>query len=287
MIEELLSKGSVDNLSDNEYHALGTDFYSSSHLKYLTRTSPFHFNKKFMYGDGKVMAPTSSMKIGSVAHSLLFGGSDIEKDFVITEKIDGRTNAGKIERARLDKLALTKTVMTEDEYALGMDIATAVNNNKFAKHLLDLPGKSEQSLFWTCPFSGLNFRARPDKYTDDYLIEFKTSMVINKELFAKQSVNLNYHLSLYHYLEGLRVVLGPRERKCIFIVCENIAPFAVSVFEVSTGVLDLGHSSWLEAVTALEVGIKQDVWPVNGETLLELGEFEELEYPRWAFRGHE
>lgn len=271
-------QGAVLGLSNKAYHDMH-DSWSSTALKYMYSTSPFHFKAKYIDRVLPSDGPSPQMLLGSLVHMYVLTPDEFDKDYIVMPEVDLRTKEGKAARAFTEDMAVGRQVVPFSVNEEAKIIAKNVMANAGAFRLLT-GGEPEVSCFWTCPFSGLKFRSKIDYVGKDYFVELKTTKSAEPRTFERHAFNMHYELSLCHYAEGLRV-LGLEDRKpCYFIVVETSAPYAVQVYRAGASLYDVGHQKWLDAVTKLEAGVKQNLWPGYIDHLV-VGEAV-LEAPKWA-----
>lgn len=281
-------KGAVENLENNDYHAL-KNYWSSSDLKFLHSTSPAHFqNEYFEYKTTidderkripkkRESNPTESMILGSLVHTMLLTPHDFQKEFFVMPDLNMRTNEGKARKQELLAANPGKLAVTDELLAQAQNMKAAIERNDEAMKLLSV-GRKEAAFFWTCPFSNLNFKAKLDQASSQHWCEIKTTSEAAPDFFARHAFNMNYDLSLYHYREAVSRVMGC-EPPAFFIVVEQDAPYVTQVYKVGAGYWETGHQKWLEAVTKLATGIQKDEWP--GYFPATAG-IPELNPPAWA-----
>jgi len=254
-------KGACQNLSNSDYHALDS-YWSSTNLKYLFDKSPAHFHQYYL---GKhrpePKKPSEDMMLGSLVHTLTLTPNEYEKEFFIMPDLNFRTNEGKAEKQRLLTENAGKQAISREMLIEANQIKSAIMM-KYGK--LIEPAVKEASIFWTCKFSELNFRAKIDGIHDSYWLELKTMRSAKADDFSRQLHKLNYDLSLCHYRQAIQA-MGIDNLPAIFIAAEtdsvNGRDYEVQDYDVDIGCWETGHMKWMDAVTKLENGIKGDKWP--------------------------
>lgn len=260
------------DMPSNKYHA-ARDFYSSSDLKFIAKSSPYHFKTMRDTGIGAVKQ-SEDMIFGSMVHCLLLTPGLFDSEFYVCPTVDRRTKAGKEIYDGAMSMAGVRTVVNSELYDRARDCVERVQQNKQAMELL-ISCTNESSYFWKCAYSGLDFRARVDAVSADYMIEVKTSRSASPSAFERQAYNMFYDISAAHYLEGINAVSGTRPSRVYFIVIENEFPYVSQVYLATDSFLEMGHARWLETVNKLSDARSSDKWPGYGEWVLELS------CPKW------
>lgn len=270
-------KGAVEGLGNSDYHKLKS-YWSSSDLKFLAGSSPAHFHHRY-FGEGKneQMRVTEDMTLGSLVHCLLLTPDEFDVEFFIMPELNLRTNDGKAVRDKLLQENVGKWPVTESLLERARLMVASAMNHKQARALVE-PVRKELAFFWTCPFSHLNFRAKLDGASSQHFIEVKTTSDAGPDFFSKHAFDMNWDLSLAHYREGVRQVMGV-EPPAYFIAIERDPPYTVQPYLVGQSMWETGHHKWLDAVTKLANGIQKKEWPAYFSAA---GDVPEINPPAWA-----
>lgn len=268
-------RGVIDNMPNSKYHSLKS-YISSTNLKYMYANSPLHYKANILDG-ASTNTQSDAMIRGSLFHAMLLTPDEVQSEFYIIPKVDRRTKAGKEEFESATARSNGRTLITDDIFSEVSNMVDSAMSSKHVRRLLEI-AKKEVSYFWKCPFSGLNFKAKADACCPEYMIEVKTSRSARPSVFDRLAYNMNYDLSAYHYLEGMRIVSGDMPRMVYFIVVESDAPYVTQVYKASDSFLELGHKKWLESTTLLAKSLENNVWPGYDQ----LDEILELSAPAWA-----
>lgn len=242
-------------------------------------TSPKHFHSRYFGGEREPKKVTDKMLLGSLVHCLFLTPDIFDQDFFVMGNYDGRTKEGKAYREEALLACGTRQLVTKDLVDQAQLIVEALKL-KFYPWMSSY--LAELSFFWQCPFSQLWMRGRADAVMGDTLIELKTTDNAEPQHFSKHIFNMNYDLSLYHYVEGLRQC-GLEIKKCVFIVVETASPYVCEKYIAGDGFLATGHDKWLDAVTKLETGLADLHWPSYADPLV-VDELV-LSPPAWAMKG--
>lgn len=91
-------------------------------------------------------------------------------------------------------------------------------------------GEKELSIYWSDE-SGHGWKARPDSFTEDIVLELKTTSDCRPEPFARTRVQLWYDLQAAHYVDAVSRLAGKRPRFA-YVAVELASPHAVRVHEL-------------------------------------------------------
>ena len=272
-------KGAVKNLSNSDYHLLDK-YYSSSQLKYIHATSGEHFKAKYIDKKLESKEQTKQMLLGSLVHCMVITPGMFEKEFALMPDLNLRTNEGKATKEKFLMENPGKSIINDEMLKDAQCMRSAIDENEKAKDLLAFC-LNEVSLFWTCPYSNLNFKARVDAMSAKHFVELKTARSASPEIFPGSAHNLDYDLSLAHYHEGIKQVLSV-DATAYFVAVENELPYVVQCYKASEAMMTLGHTKWLGAVDKLSAGFKYQKW---SGYFGELDEIPEISPPAWAMRN--
>jgi hypothetical protein len=96
-------------------------------------------------------------------------------------------------------------------------------------------GMKELSIYWTDE-AGQRWKARPDCFTDEIILELKTTGDVRPRGFARTRRRFAYDLQAAHYVDAVRRLTG-RAVRFAFIAVELQPPFYAWVHELSAAEL--------------------------------------------------
>jgi hypothetical protein len=97
-------------------------------------------------------------------------------------------------------------------------------------------GVRELSIYWT-DAAGARWKARPDCFTDDAILELKTTQDVRPAAFARTRRRFGYDLQAAHYVEAVGRLTG-RTPRFAYIAIEPRAPYYVWVHELAPADLE-------------------------------------------------
>jgi hypothetical protein len=92
-------------------------------------------------------------------------------------------------------------------------------------------GMRELSIYWTDTDGG-RWKARPDCFTEDTILELKTTQDVRPAAFARTRRRFGYDLQAAHYVEAVQRLTGHLPRFA-YIAIEPRAPYYVWVHELA------------------------------------------------------
>jgi hypothetical protein len=259
--------GIYPNVPFDDY--LAWDAVSSSRLRLAAR-SLAHYNAGF------TSEPTPAMTLGTLCHAGVLEPLAIAKRFCfmpdyaahpdnVTAKGERSWSAGTRFVAEMQenfkRLHHDKEIVSEDAYNKMVGIATTLSSCPIMRGLLSA-GRSEVSIVWDDPTTGLRCKARCDwlDIGNDRcaLLDLKTTADASE--FGRSIVRYGYHRQMAHYARGVEVVTGHRPTAYIAAV-ETSAPFGHMVAPMDGDALESGSREIDELLARVAESIATDTWP--------------------------
>lgn len=242
------------NIKDIDYHAL--DRVSSTKLKKLIASSPMHLKH---YLDNPV-EPTPAMVQGSAVHKMVLEPDLFNDSFVLELKVDKRTTAGKAHAAEFEMNNFGKTILAQKQ----MDIVTGISAAISAHPMNELIFKNseiETSFLWTDKDTGIDCKCRPDILNGSTLTDLKTTTDASARGFARQSAELNYHVQLAFYADGVEAVTGVKIYNHMILAVETGAPHAIAYYRYDDAAIHYGRSEYKRALLQWAKCKKENDYP--------------------------
>ena len=274
-INELAATGSlkgVVRVPADAYHA-GPGI-SSTGLKELLK-SPAHF-RAYLEDD----RDTDAMRLGRLAHLKLLEPDVFEATCIYEPqwRHDGRTSAGKVERASFDDAAAGKLRIKAKDAETLRGMENAVMGNELALSILS-GGVAELSIYWEDEQTGILCKARADYIKDGKIYDLKTCQDARRKAFQKDVANYRYHLSAAFYVDGFRSVFGTTS--FAWLAVEKERPHGIAFYSASDQVLDVGRREYREALNAFARCEQEKVYPSYPQR------WHSLALPAWYEEGVE
>lgn len=254
--------------------------------------------KKFMHN--YVLVPEfveeekeDHLNIGSAVHTLALEQDTFnERFFVIPEGVKRDKRTSVFQRCISD--ANGRTMLTFKDYNDILGMASALAADPVARALFDGPGYIESSIFFTCPYTGLRKRVRPDWMRKDGKlgVNIKTSKSSKPDLFFKSAAEYSYDIGAAMELEAMDELFGPDpERNYVLLVIESESPYIISAFDVkrpmslndeddntAISYADGGKARMIKALHLFQECTESGNWPgyVSG--------VQPMRYPGWMMK---
>jgi hypothetical protein len=248
----------VDGLSAEAYHADVTSISSSGLRAILAPGCP----AQFKYDREHPQAPKREFDMGNAVHAEVLGeGHDIvEIDFPDYKKKDAQVE-------RDTAYAAGKVPLLPKERVQVDAMAKAVRQHPLAGPLF-APGSGipERSIYWTDPATSVRCRVRPDWLKQlpgmALCVDLKTIRDAAPDTISRAIRDHNYHQQDPMYIDGIEAAgLAPDGCRFIFAFVSKIAPYLITVRELTDQDRDIGRARNERALRIYAECESSGVWP--------------------------
>jgi hypothetical protein len=192
------------------------DYASSSMLRRTLRAGPAHATRAYE-DDG-------SQRLAQALHALVLEPARFARDYLV---LDRARPLGADADAAAERVWLSGA---EHAALLGAREAIRAYPRAPLAQWLDT-GMKELSIYWTDAI-GRRWKARPDCFAADIVLELKTTGDVRPRAFARTRRRFAYDLQAAHYVEAVERMTG-RAPRFAFVAVELAAPYYVWVHELS------------------------------------------------------
>lgn len=208
--------------------------------------------------------PSDAMELGSAIHQVVLG--DIEERIRYVDAASWQGKAAQAERKALRAEGLIPLLAKQREDVEGS--AAAIKAHSLASRLFAPgSGRSEVSMFWTDPETGVPCKGRldwlPGKRRGRLLFpDLKTAASADPQKWAKSAADFGYHIQADWYLGGLRQLgLADETAAFVFVVVEPKPPYLLKVCQIDAE--DLAIAAYLnrKARRLYAECVRTDTWP--------------------------
>ena len=257
-----------DYIPDAEYRAAPGLSYSE--LCHLMR-SPAHLQEYRRNPPER----TKAMALGAALHIKLLEPDRFTEEYVCfddTEFVESlrqrgnknprATNDYKDFKQQFELVTEGKEILTAEEYQQISNMAASALEHPAAGGLLRLPGNVEMSLYWKDAESGVDMKARLDKYiSSGRIVDIKTTDNASADFFQRSIWNYNYYLQAAVYSTGVKEALKTEPGSYTLIAIEKNPPYAVAVYELDEVSMELGLLRMRSLIDLYAECLRADDWP--------------------------
>jgi hypothetical protein len=186
-----------------------------------------------------------AQRLAQALHALVLEPARFDRDYLVLDRDAPAPAADELPDA-LER----RTWLASGEYAQlagARDALRACRHAPLAQHLD--AGMKELSIYWSDEL-GRRWKARPDCFTDEIIVELKTTGDVRPRAFARTRRRFGYDLKAAHYVEAVRRLTG-RAPRFLYAVVELAAPHYAWAYELSPAELARGAAELAAARAAL------------------------------------
>lgn len=222
------------NETNAEYHSEKS--ISASGLKTIYKKSVYHHLNKKPF-------ESKSMNLGSAVHAIMLEGMKVfNTEFYITPKIDARTKAGKLEKAKHLEIAGDRKLLSPEDMEIIYGIMESFKTNKMAQYYCD--GQVEISHY--SDYNGVPIKVRPDCFNSQHLFisDVKTCQDNSPRAFKSDIYKYSYHLQAVCYCK----VMGYPIENFRFIAVETKYPYSIQLYALGEDLIEQGVKAFEQSM---------------------------------------
>ena len=191
------------------------------------------------------LAEDPSQRLAQALHALVLEPARFAREYLV---LDRDSPAPTVEE--LPDALERRTWLASGEHAQLAGARDAIRGYPRALFgaLLDA-GMKELSIYWSDEL-GRRWKARPDCFTDEVVLELKTTGDVRPRAFARTRRRFGYDLKAAHYVQAVQRLTG-RTPRFVFVAVELTSPHYVWVYEMSAAELARASAELAAARAAL------------------------------------
>src|SRR6266478_9086745 len=174
---------------------------------------------------------TDAFNLGTAVHTLCFEPLEFSKRFYPIEEVPKRnSNFGKAAYDGMIKQAAGRIIIDREDMSMAKAMANQVRTHTVWRNLMKKIEQSreltciEHSLAWLDEESNVLLRSRQDFYTDDIIIDLKTTKDSSPHAFARAVAEYNYHRQAALACDGLTALTKRNYNNVILFVVDKTPP---------------------------------------------------------------
>lgn len=263
----------VPDMPIDEYHAC--DGLSSTGVS-LILDCPARYNYKYnverhTLTPQELLIENKKYAKGRMVHTLVLEPEKFDSQYyVMQEECDLRTKDGKAAWAIAADSAGDREMVRLSDIKDVIKMSDAIKSMPIFQYLEN--GNIEHSIFWNDGIYNTALRARPDVYTDELIVDLKTTSSIVK--FEHSIRSFGYYRQAAMQVDGLYKATG-RHRAFGFLVVEDKAPYLTKLISLRPDYLEIGRQQYLHAADLYSECKATGIWNGYGDS------FTEIETPKY------
>lgn len=274
----------VEDLEDEDYHAINTAVGSSGLRLMLKSPDAFHWG----FFGGNFTEPTPSMKFGKLVHLAVLEGPKFEKRYVVMPEFTGFTGKGELttnsnckevkekRKAWIDEQDPQAIITTQDERDKIVGIIGKIIKHKDSGMLFG-DGKPEMSGFYVDPETGIMCKFRNDFMSNNgrILTDLKTAKSSEFRLFGSNAFRMRYDIQLFMYATGVKQITGHFPDILALMAVEPTGNYESAIYTFEVSDLLKAESDYRRALRRIKHCIDTNDWPQRQE------EAQRIYTPKW------
>ena len=255
---------------------------SYSSLKHF-RKSPKHY----IHYLTKPFIPTDATIIGSITDCLVTTPKLFDKKFMLFNKPNLRTTAGKAEMAMIQNSAKANriTLLTQEQLNTANQCKESLMSVPMSRELIEGMKQSQIKLQWTdkkrnLPLIGyVDFESHV--WGEHFIVDLKTTRNADPDDFIRDIIKFDYYTQLGAYLTGYHKAKY-KFPHFIFLAVENAEPFNVSVNFVDSKTAEMAKEEFDNTLIAFRYCMDKDLFSQGYEFRLQSGlNYFSIQMPKW------
>lgn len=277
-------EGIYTDLSNEDYHA--SPGLSNSKMNLLL---PPHCPYSFRYQEDNIKhKDTDAFDLGTAVHTLCFEPDEFQKRFYRVHEVPKRTsNLGKEAHAAMVKAAGGRLILDAEEYKIAALMSSMVVSHRVWRELMKKAKEEgatpciEHSLAWIDEDHGVMLRSRPDFFTQNIIIDLKTTKDSSPFAFSKAITEYAYHRQAALACDGLKRLTGRDYNNIVLFVVDKNPPHFVRCYVLKENAVQQGRYEYKKAAEIYAQCTLNNIWPGYPEVI------EDIDIPAWAYRSFE
>lgn len=265
-----------ENVSDADYFADSANSLSNSECKVFSESPKLYYGRFILRLPDYQQEPTEALEFGHVFEDTLYpppqGGPLLIPREVLSKS---GSKAGAAWDQFRDEHAGRRLIKADEKLVLDR-MMEAVHKHEWARKLLiEINGKRQMAVRFTCPTTGVRRRCRLDHKFKRAIVDLKTTRDASREACAKACLEFSYFKQADWYQTAIHALTGEL-LDFIFVFVQKTAPYSVRVFELSQEDMNLGSYENTEALKRFARCKETGIWEEDLH-----GQIERLSMPPW------
>ncbi len=273
---ESIASAEVWEVSDVEYFADSAHSLSNSECKVFSESPRLYWGRFIARIPEYQQKATKALDLGHAFEQTLYPppeGAPILIPRDVLSKSGSKAGAAwdQFEEEHAGRILLKQ----DEKRELDMMIESVHRHEWGRRLLIEINGKRQMAIRFTCPTTGIRRRCKLDHKFKRAIVDLKTTRDASREACARDCLEFGYFRQADWYQTAIHALTGEL-LDFIFVFVEKTAPYTVRVFELSPEDMELGSLENIDALKKFAHCKETGIWEEEGH-----GEIEKLSMPPW------
>lgn len=266
-------------VSDDEYFADSANSLSNSEATCFMESPPLYYGRHILKLPDYQREPTDALEFGKTFEDMLYppeGGGPLMIPREVLSANGAR--AGNTWKQFRDENAGRRLILPDEKRQLDAMIESVKKHHWARKLLIEINGKRQVAIRFSCPLTGIRRRAKLDHKFKSAIVDLKTTRDAGYQQFSKDALEYGYHRQADWYRTAVHALTGDW-LPFLFVVVRKTAPYTVRVFELEQQFATLGELQNADNLQRFARCQETGIWEEDGH-----GDIITLPAPPWAIK---
>jgi hypothetical protein len=237
------------------------------------KRTPLHYWHEYLNPDKEarvkpdIITKANPLEFGNAFHSYVLEPSEFDKRYMVFEKQDGRTSAGKAANAQAALLQGNRELIDAKAFREITNMSRSINSQPMAKGMID-GAVYEKSLFWIDADTGILCKVRPDIWHENMCVDLKSSGDASYRAFSYDAIKYGYDLQCAMMSEAIKSLTEKDVQDFIFVVVEKTAPYATACYKLDVEMLNIAKAKFKAILFEMKECMVSGKWPGYSDNII-------------------
>lgn len=274
--ESVGGSASVWECSDEEYFGDSLNSISNSECKVFDESPKLYYGRFVLRLPDYQQEQTDALEFGHIFEDTLYPPATGAPLLIPREVLskNGAKSGAAWDQFKEENEG--RRLIKADEKLILDRMVEAVHKHEWARKLLiEINGKRQMAVRFTCPTTGLTRRCRLDHKFKKAIVDLKTTRDASREACARDCLEYGYFRQADWYQTAIEALTG-EVLDFIFVFVQKTPPYTVRVFELSHEDMALGAFENTNAMARFARCKETGIWEDDL-----YGQIERLSMPPW------
>lgn len=239
------------------------------------RRSPLHYWHEYLNPErtieekSEIITKRDALQFGNAFHTYILEPQEFEKRYMVIDKPNRTSNAGKAAWADLVTNAQGREMIDREAFYEITQMSRNISNSTTASGLI-ADGAYEKSLFWKDKDTNILCKVRPDIWHKNMIVDLKTCTNASFKAFQRSVYDYGYYIQAAMIHEALHNLYNINMMNFIFVAIEKEPPYAVAVYQLDELAIHKGLEDYKKVLFDMRECFHNDRWPSYPDAIITL-----------------